>query len=1184
MPSQTKPSISSSQLSRNTIMNTRNPSCILSFIFKMPVLLALCTVLSTDVLAQVDRAVLEGTVTDQSGAAVVGAGVKILAVDTALSQEQRTNSNGYYRFPGLAVGRYAVTITNAGFKTRVIEDVIVEVGQTRTLDATLAVGAPSERVEVKASAALADRSSAEAATVIRTDQIENLPNNGRDWSSFTILAPFAQDDGGGDQRTIRFAGRARDDNNFSIDGVDAGGIQEQAQKSQTRLQISQDAIEEYRVNSALYDVEYGTQAGGQIDVETKHGTNVYNGSFFTYFRNSVFDARNFNDYNVNAQPAIPPFRLAQYGLTLGGPIVKNKAFFFISYEGLRQLQSITSQFTVPAGVGLANPTSPNDPTMGQFLNAPFQQAVLTTSPQMCAIMQAYPWRASVAAQGPIGGCSARSTYPDAAFTYLGQGTPATNPNYNADADTLTAPTPTTVHEDTWLLRIDHQISEKTLLYGRAQRDINLVDGPNGSALPGDKVQVINHPANYVVALQHTFTSTIFNEVKGYINRSPFHNPQSSILTYAVNTPNFVTLNDNTADIEVGSTFGVVDNLTWVHGRHAFKMGMEYRRVRLNQGQTADNNLNFNSDQDILAANLSGGIKFIAPWCCHGLRRNFIMPYFQDEWKATPTLTLTAGVRWDYYGVAHEATNRTTVFDLNAFHGVCLGSGSINVAPNPGPINTPPCPNNPALYNPNYRNFDPRVALAWAPSALHGKTVFRAGFGIYHGAAQNDDLNAGLESDTFRVTVLPPTTCATPPCAFPLEAAYEQTEPDLSNLPQGTSPTKVGNKFRALQREDRRDLYSETWGLTIEHELPSNFTASAQYLGSRGVRLFSRGAVNLCTPPVTFNVVDGDCFRTLDPYYPGGNPFGSADYKSDIGSSTYNALGLSIERRFSKGLEFQGRYTWSHSINDGSVGGGESNGPENVNCLKCDKGPSVFDVRNNIAANLVYELPFGPGKPFLNSPGAIGRVFGGWELSSVGLWHTGHPLTVSMDLVDSPAIQFGPFTGLAPNYLLPDGNDQTNQRPDLVPGVPLLLPHPTPLTPTSGSPMINAAAFAPPPTDANGNFTRFGDAPNGVFRAVNSWQIDFALTKETKLSERVAMEFAVQAFNIFNHTQLADPGDLTLFYNPPAGPGQLGTLSQKADFGIVSTFVNYNINNDNAASPNTGTGLPRQLQFMIRFKF
>ncbi len=1130
--------------------------------------------------AQVDRAELEGTVTDPSGSVVVGADVKIVAVDTGLSDEQKTNSKGYYRFPGLAVGAYKVTVAGPGFKTKVVEDVVLRIGQTHNLDVQLAVGAISEQIEVKASNAPSDRSSAEAATVIDTTQIANLPNNGRDWSSFTLLAPFAQDDGGGDQRTIRFAGRARDDNNFSIDGVDAGGIQEQAQKSQTRLQISQDAIEEYRVNSALYDAEYGTQAGGQIDVETKHGTNDYHGTVFGYFRNSIFDARNFNDYDITGKPAIPPFRLGQYGLTLGGPIVKKKTFFFISYEGLRQLQSITSQFTVPSGACCANPISPTDPTMGAFLTVPFQQAVLSQSPQMCEIMQAYPWRTSV---GSINGCSPRFTYPDSAFTYLGQGDPTTNANYNADADTLTAPTPTTVHEDTWLVRIDHQISEKTLLYGRAQRDISLVDGPNGSALPGDKVQVINHPANYLLALQHTFTPTLFNEVKGYINRSPFHNPQSSVLAFAVGTPNFVGLNDNTADIEIGSTFGVIDNLTWVHGRHAFKTGIEYRRVRLNQGQTADNVLSFNSDPDVVAANLTGGIQFIAPWCCHRLRRNFIMPYFQDEWKVTPTLTLTAGLRWDYYGVAHEATNRTTVFDLNVFHGVCLGSGSFNAAPTPGPINTPPCPKNPALYNPNYRNFDPRVALAWAPSALQGKTVFRAGFGIYHGAAQNDDLNAGLESDTFRVTVKPPVGGVNAG-QLPLEPAYEQTVPDLSNIPAGTNPTKVGNQFRALQREGRRDLYSETWGFTVEHELPSNFTASAQYLGSRGVRLFSRGGVNLCTEPVTLNPVDGDCVRTLDAYFPAGNPFASTDYKSDVGSSTYNALGLSIERRFSKGLEFQGRYTWSHSINDGSVGGGESNGPENVNCLPCDKGPSVFDIRNNVAANLVYELPFGPRKPFLNGSGILGKIVGGWEMSSVGLWHTGHPLTVAMDLQSNP-IQFGPFLGSASTFLLPDGNDQTSQRPDLIPGVPLLLPHQSPLTPASpGSPMINAAAFAPPPTDANGNFARYGDAPNGVFRALNSWQIDLALTKETKLTERVAMEFAVQAFNIFNHTQLADPGDLTLYYNPPAGPGQVGTLTPKSDFGIISTFVNYNINNDNAASPNTGTGLPRQLQFMVRIKF
>lgn len=295
-----------------------------------PALLALffLTIACVGASAQIDRAVLEGTATDPTGAAVVGAEVKILAVDTDLTQEQWTNSHGYYRFPGLAVGRYSVTTSGTGFRTTVVENVVLQVGQTRTLDVKLPVGAIAERMDVSASLAPAERSSAEASTVIAADQIENLPHNGWDWASFTLLAPFAQDDGGGDQRTIRFAGRARDDNNFQIDGVDAGGIQEQAQKSQTRLQISQDAIAEYRVNSALYDAEYGTQAGGQIDIETKSGTNNYHGSAFGFLRNSAFDARNFNDYDLNGNPAIPPFRMGQYGMTFGGPIIKDKTFFF----------------------------------------------------------------------------------------------------------------------------------------------------------------------------------------------------------------------------------------------------------------------------------------------------------------------------------------------------------------------------------------------------------------------------------------------------------------------------------------------------------------------------------------------------------------------------------------------------------------------------------------------------------------------------------------------------------------------------------------------------------------------------------------------------------------------------------------------------------------------------------------
>ncbi|HWZ99716.1 MAG TPA: carboxypeptidase-like regulatory domain-containing protein [Candidatus Dormibacteraeota bacterium] len=1083
--------------------------------------------------SQTDRSTLEGTVTDSSGGAISGARVKILAVATGIADERRTNSNGYYRFPGLPVGQYQITVANPSFKTKVVDEVTLEVGQTRTLDVTLDVGAIDEKVEIKAEADPAERTSAAAATVINTEQIANLPVNGRDWSALTLLAAFAQDDGGGNQRTIRYAGRAIDDNNFNFDGVDAGGIQEQAQKSQVRLQISEDAIAEYRVNSALYDAEYGTQAGGQINVVTKSGSNDFHGTAFGYLRNSAFDARNFTDFDINGNAAIPPFRLGQYGLTVGGPIIKDKTFFFLSYEGLRQLQSTTQVGTVPSALLVKD----------ILVNG--RAGVGGPSPQMCPILQAYPWRAST---GTVGGCAPRLVFPDAAFT----------PGSDPDSDQFTHPTPAIIHEDTALVRIDHRFTDKTTLYGRAQRDILHSDQPISPLF--DVQNIVNHPANYFLALQHIFTANLFNEAKVYVNRSPYHNPQASVLPYAVSTnSNFTSINNNSADIEIGTTFGFIDNLTWTRGRHTFKTGMEIRRVRLNQGQTANNNLSFGDNSSLITATLTN-VSFIAPWCCHKYRRTFYMPYFQDEWKITPTFTASLGIRWDYFGVANVPDNRTTVFDLNQFHGACLGSGSFNT-PFPVPINTPPCPKNPSLYNPNYKNFDPRVSFAWAPASLHGKTVIRAGFGIYHGAAQNDDLNAGLESDTFRASVNSPT----------LTPALEQETPDLTGF------ASVANHPRALQREDRRDLYSETWGLTIEQQLPAGFLFSTSYLGSHGVHLFSRGAVNLCSPGFAiFTDASGtpNCTRPLDQFFPGNpttDPYGSVDFKHDVGLSSYHGLLLSLERKLTSGLSFQAHYTFSHSINDGAVGGGEANGPENVNCRQCDKGPSVFDIRHNVTANAIYELPFGPGKTYLHDAGVLGKIVEGWEFSTLGTWHTGHPLTVSMGLGGSQTIQG--VSNVPQTFLLPDGNDQTNQRPDIVPGVPLYLPGGG----TNGLPLINPAAFQAPPVDANGNFTRFGNAGNGVARALNIWQVDMALMKETKLTERFALQFGVQFFNIFNHVQLGDPGNLTLDYLP-GGDGMAGpNLSAPSSFGLITNSVN-------GLGTNTGTGLPRQLQFMLRLKF
>jgi hypothetical protein len=1100
------------------------------------VMLLCCLLLFASIaVAQTDRATIEGTVTDPTGGSVAGTKVVITATATGLTDERMTNQYGEYRFPAIAIGSYTVVASRKGFSTKQIQNVQVRVGETRTLDIVLDLGAQEQTVTVEAQAAPYERSTAASAIVIGADQIENLPTNGRNWSTLTILAPWAQDDGGGDQRTIRFAGRARDDNNFTFDGVDATGIQEQAQKSTTRLQISEDAISEYRVDSALYDAQYGSQSGGQVDVATKSGTNAFHGTVFGYLRNSVFDAREFND----PPGAVAPFRLGQYGMTFGGPIQKEKTFFFVNYEGLRQLQALTYLAAVP------------DPGL--------QQQILTSSPVECPILQAWPWRKSAVAPNTALGCPATHVFPDSFFQ--DQGTDPNSPNFGLGIDNFTHENTTIIHEDTWLLRLDHRFSPTTTLYGRVQRDIALTRAPLGNAL--DQQAVYNHPANFVVALEHSFSPAILNVAKFGVNRSPFHNPQICNFPLAVTTDNFEPLNDCATDNEVGTTISGIDDVTITHGRHTFKAGIEIKRVRLNQGITADNTITYAAlpsdtipNQDLIQNHVDN-VFYRGTWALHYLRHTFVMPYFQDEWKLTPTLTVNLGLRWEYYAPLNEAHNATTVFDLETFHGICIGSGSTNPL---RAFEPSACPNNPALEFPNYRNWDPRVGVAWAPSALHGKTVVRSGFGIYSGAAQNDDRNASLESDNLRQGLQQGVDV--PDGMLNYGPGFLTIPPDFG------VPAVPTLQPRALFRH-HRDLYVEQWGLTVQHELPANFLFTTSYLGSHGVRLFARNYTNLCDL-ATYQTTQ-NCVRPLDNFpivIPPGTsvPYGLVDIKNDIGRSSYNGLLLSVQRRITNGWSFQATYTWSHSINDGSVGGGEANAPENANCFTCERGPSIYDIRHNVVVNTVYLLPFGPKQRFLNSEGALGRVVGGWQLASIGTWHTGHPLTVLLNLSGSE---------------VPDANDQANQRPDVVPGVPLTF------TPTAANAyqLVNAAAFTSPPVDpSTGILTRFGDEPNGLIRSPHVWQIDFQISKETRINERFSVEFGLQAFNVFNHTQLADPNKLSVDLNCTGAAPFICSTSGTGTFGQITSVNGFNSNNDNFFSDNVGTGFARQLQFMLRFKF
>ncbi|HEX2715124.1 MAG TPA: TonB-dependent receptor, partial [Candidatus Acidoferrales bacterium] len=524
---------------------------------------------------------------------------------------------------------------------------------------------------------------------------------------------------------------------------------------------------------------------------------------------------------------------------------KERTFFFVSWEGLRQSRGLTAQASVPSDA--------------------FKAAVHAASPALDPIMNVFP--------------HGQAATPD--------------PN----VDTFTHLAHATVSEDSWLVRVDHKFSGKTNLYFRATRDIAFADTPEGNLFDRNAIQ--SNPANLVLALQHAFSPTLFNEAKFGINRAPFRNPSIGIVpvTYVIpgqgtatgitfdSSGIFETLNDNVTDVEVGTTLGYIDNLTWTRGRHTFKTGIEVRRIDLNQGKTADTTISYTTAPSIIA-NTAEGINVQGPWCCHGLRRTFVLPYFQDEFKFRPNLTFNAGLRWEYYSVITEAQGRGIVFDLARCGGIC-------------PHGTP-------AYFPNYRNFDPRVSLAWSPARFHGNTVIRTGFGIYHGAAQNDDENQPLESDAFRTRINSGAT-------FPIDPLLASAKFSLRTP-------------RAIQR-DRRDLYVEQWGLSIQQALPGNLLLTTAYSGSHGVRLFARNFENTCANLIVNN---GNCVRPLDPFTPPGQtPIGLVDIKSDTGTSSYHALLLTLQRNFRNGLLFQANYSYAHSVNDGSVGGGESNAVQNA---------------------------------------------------------------------------------------------------------------------------------------------------------------------------------------------------------------------------------------------------------------
>ena len=670
-----------------SILRSKAPRVVNKFLCFVVVVAGLASLSA----AQVDRAGLNGTVSDPAGRVLPQAHVVAVQNATGMRRETTTSPSGSFDIPELPVGVYTITFEHEGFKSTTFVGVEEVIGRTRTLDATLQVSGRDERVEVSASSALMDRNTSAVTGYIEREQADELPLNGRDWASLTAFVPGAIDTGGSNQRTIRFAGRGLDDSNWTYDGVDSTNIVNQTQRPWVRLAIPLDGIQEFRVDTLMASAEEGATGGPQLAVTSPSGTNGFHGRLFEFLRNNVFDAP-VPEWASNGEKQ-QPLRLNQFGGSLGGPIVRDRTFFFISAEAYRQNWGYPVSGDVPSPALIASvPTSsPIYPIINAFPGAG-RNTILT------------PW------------------------------TPATDPgdpNY-ADYDLLTCACTQVVNENSAMVRLDHHFTPQTTAFVRFNYDRS-VDTQPVSAAATDLQQRVSAPINGALELLHIFSPNLVNEAKFGFNRSTSNTynlgKNGTPYQIAIATgpgPGFITQNYDYSSIYAGNTFSGIDNVTWIHGRHTLKFGAEIRRIQLNQSSEEHGKVTFSTVEN-LAANLVTKATLSGALPVNHLRKNDYYGYAQDEYRWTPRLTLNLGVRYTVFELFHEENGLANPFDF----GTCGPQGFCGIGASFG--------------QQNYGDVDPRVGFAWTPWE-DSRTVIRGGYGIYHEDGQLDDQNLPAKNE------------------------------------------------------------------------------------------------------------------------------------------------------------------------------------------------------------------------------------------------------------------------------------------------------------------------------------------------------------------------------------------------------------------------------------------------------
>jgi hypothetical protein len=1120
-----------------------------------------------------------GVVKDTSGGTVPEAKVTIVNTETTQSRTVTTSDDGAFRVPALPVGHYNVRIEKEGFKTQTQQGLVLDVAQELVVTASLQVGTSAQEVVVTGEAPLVNTTTSTLGGLVNEDKMAELPLNGRNYIDLSLLQPgvsLNQNHGAGaGQAGTWFSsnGAPTYSNYVTIDGAPMINMMGGSTSSQAGTTLGVDGIKEYKVITNTFGAEYGMTMGSQMVAVSKSGTNVWHGSVFEYLRNDHLDARNPFDTEATAgktisgaQRRLPVFQRNNFGASVGGPVKKDKTFFYAVYEGLRQIQGFTAVDNVPLATCYdafhqASPTWQVDKTCDPSLGA---GTPYTVAPVMRPFVVLYP--------RPT--CLTCGTVADYSF-----------------------PTTNRVGENFGQIRADQTFSDLDSLFGRYTIDSGLLNNAplsvapstTGQAIPGFRLQAPSRNQFLTLGENHIFSSVLLNTARLSFSRTAWDDvniePSSGL------PPGFVPgLPMGTFSITSFTSFGptssggappglsfahiqniytLSDDVFYTHGKHALKFGALFNRY--NQGMTsylsAQGTISFTTYPNFLKGIYNS---FTSQDLNLGsdLNRFFIYNtvgfYAQDDWRATSRLTVNLGLRYEF---------STTPWELNN-KGYALRDFT-------APSNPPAAPvQGPVFKSPSKTNFSPRIGFAWDAFG-NGKTSVRSGFGLYFDVG---NIGAALLQQVYTA----------PPVSTTSQHVNTQPPAVLTLNPDGSFQFTGSDRSKALHTSDYNagQPHLLQYNLSVEQQLPGGVALSVAYVGTRGIHLWTAMEGNPTLVPyngtngaTTYysTVVNGVKYWSTT--IPGGcgnnlvnggfcrrnSAWGNSILHTTDGDSNYSGLQVSATKRISHGLQLQGSYTWSHAIDDTqgqmyssdcSAAQGMASGVDPWN-TRNDRGPSCFDVRHNLRFNLLYHFPS------FKSNGFLSKLENGWWMGSIVSAQTGYAFTPMLAANRSQDATLGNFPDrvdlgtatVAPgqtdasgatngtnNTFVPfDPNTVILRKPDHWFN-PLMFTQ-SPITACPGSPTLFCG--------------RLGNIGRGLLRGPGLGSWDFSLTKDTPLSflgEGGNLQFRAEFFNVLNRTNFGMPNGTVFPGTVNLTPSGTVTLKPYANpLGAVGAITTTSVN-------------------------